>query len=56
MANKSHKPFLQETPELKWLIAKLKEYGYAGPVTLELHHSTTKEEIAQTKTLFDRLL
>jgi sugar phosphate isomerase/epimerase len=56
MANKSHKPFIQETPELKWLIGKLKEYGYSGPVTLELHHSTTREEIAQTKALFDRLL
>lgn len=56
MANKSHRPFLEETPELKWLIGKLKQYGYAGPVTLELHHSTTREEIAQTKTLFDKLL
>ncbi len=56
MANKSHKPFLEETPELKWLIGKLKEYGYTGPVTLELHHITAKDEIAQTKRLFDRLL
>ncbi len=56
MANKSHRPFLEETPELKWLITKLKEYKYAGPVTLELHHTTTKEEIAQTKLLFDKLL
>jgi sugar phosphate isomerase/epimerase len=56
MANKSHRPFLEETPELKWLIGKLKEYNYAGPVTLELHHTTTKEEIAQTKLLFDKLL
>jgi sugar phosphate isomerase/epimerase len=56
MANKSHKPFTQETPELKWLVTKLNDYGYNGPVTLELHHSTTKEEIAQTKALFDRLL
>jgi sugar phosphate isomerase/epimerase len=56
MANKSHRPFLEETPELKWLISKLKEYNYAGPVTLELHHSTTRDEIAQTKRLFDQLL
>jgi sugar phosphate isomerase/epimerase len=56
MANKSHRPFLEETPELHWLIGKLKEYCYAGPVTLELHHSTTRAEIAQTKQLFDRLL
>ncbi|MGD6809537.1 MAG: sugar phosphate isomerase/epimerase family protein [Candidatus Bathyarchaeia archaeon] len=56
MANKSHRPFLEETRELNWLITKLKEYNYAGPVTLELHHTTTKAEITQTKTLFDRLL
>jgi len=56
MANKSHRPFLEETAELKWLITKLKEYGYAGPVTLELHHSTSRDEMAQTKTLFDKLL
>ncbi len=56
MANKSHRPFIKETSELKWLITKLIDYGYAGPVTLELHHSTTKEEILKTKSLFDKLL
>ncbi len=56
MANKAHRPFLEETPELAWLIGKLKEYGYSGPITLELHHSTTRNEIAQTKRLFDKLL
>jgi sugar phosphate isomerase/epimerase len=56
MANKSHRPFLEETPELHWLIGKLKEYSYDGPVSLELHHSTSRYEIAQTKRLFDRLL
>lgn len=56
MANKSHKPFLEATTELNWLISKLKEYGYTGPVTLELHHGTSKDDIAQTKKLFDTLL
>jgi sugar phosphate isomerase/epimerase len=56
MANKDHQPFTQETPELVALLAKLKAYGYDGPVTLELHHKTTKETIAKTKALFDRLL
>lgn len=56
MANKSHRPFIQESPELKWLMAKLKEYNYDGPITLELHHSTTKEEIAKTKSLFERII
>jgi sugar phosphate isomerase/epimerase len=56
MANKSHKPFLQETPELTWLMTKLKEYGYTGPVTLELHHKTSREDIVKTKALFERIL
>jgi sugar phosphate isomerase/epimerase len=56
MANKDHQPFTQETPELTGLIGKLKDYGYEGPVTLELHHKTTKEKIAQTKALFEKLL
>ena len=56
MANKSHRPFLEETPELKWLITELKEYGYTGPITLELHHATTRDEIVQTKRFFDNLL
>lgn len=56
MANKSHKAFIQETPELTWLISELKEYGYKGPVTLELNHKTSREDIAKTKVLFERLL
>jgi sugar phosphate isomerase/epimerase len=56
MANKNHQPFTEETPELAWLIAKLKEYRYDGPITLELHHKTTKEEILKTKALFERML
>ncbi|XHH08579.1 MAG: sugar phosphate isomerase/epimerase family protein [Candidatus Bathyarchaeia archaeon] len=56
MADRSHVPFFEETPELKWLITKLKEYGYAGPVTLELHHGTSNDEIAATKAFFDKLL
>jgi sugar phosphate isomerase/epimerase len=55
MANKDHQPFTEETPELTGLIGKLKDYGYEGPVTLELHHKTTKEKIAQTKALFEKL-
>ncbi len=56
MANKNHQPFTKQTPELTDLLSTLNGYGYDGPVTLELHHSTPKETIAKTKSLFERLL
>jgi sugar phosphate isomerase/epimerase len=56
MADKAHKPFTQETPELKEFLTQLHGYGYAGPITLELAHDTSMEEIAKTKALFEKLL
>ena len=56
MANKSHRPFLEKAPELTDFLSTLRSYGYEGPITLELHHGTSKEEIAKTKALFDKLL
>lgn len=56
MSNKSHKPFTQENQELTWFLTKLHEYGYDGPMTLELEHRTPIEEIARSKALFDKLL
>jgi sugar phosphate isomerase/epimerase len=56
MSNKSHKPFTQENQELTWFLTKLHEYGYDGPMTLELEHRTPIEEIAKSKALFDKLL
>jgi sugar phosphate isomerase/epimerase len=56
MANKAHKPFTNETPELTGFLNGLSEYGYEGPITLELEHKTPLEEISKTKALFERLL
>ena len=56
MANKSHKPFTEPKPELIAFLTRLHEYGYDGPITLELAHGTAMEEIAKTKALFDGLL
>ena len=56
MANKAHKPFTEETPELTRLLTKLHGYGYTGPITLELEHRTPVEAIVKTKTLFEKLL
>jgi sugar phosphate isomerase/epimerase len=56
MANKSHVPFTEETPELTSFLARLHEFDYQGPITLELIHNTPMEEIAKTKALFEKLL
>ena len=56
MANKAHKPFTQETPELTRFLNKLHDCGYEGPITLELEHKTPMEEIAKSKALFEKLL
>ncbi|TFH25074.1 sugar phosphate isomerase/epimerase [Candidatus Bathyarchaeota archaeon] len=56
MANKAHKPFTQETAELTRFLAKLHDYGYEGPITLELEHKTLMKEIAKCKAFFEKLL
>jgi sugar phosphate isomerase/epimerase len=56
MADKSHLPFTDPKPQLTCFLNKLEAYGYDGPITLELAHSTPVEEIAKTKLLFDKLL
>jgi sugar phosphate isomerase/epimerase len=56
MANKAHKPFTQETPELTHFLTKLHDYDYEGPITLELEHRTLMEEIAKSKAFFEKLL
>ncbi len=56
MADKSHKPFTKQTPELTHFLRSLHGYGYRGPITLELWHGTSIGEIAESKALFDELL
>jgi sugar phosphate isomerase/epimerase len=56
MANKAHKPFTRETPELTGFFYKLKGYGYAGPITLELERKTPIKEIAKSKAFFEKIL
>ena len=56
MANKSHRPFTEPKPELVSFLKNLHGLGYTGPITLELHHSTSIQEIAKSKTLFEELL
>ena len=56
MANKSHKPFTETKQELTSFLTKLHDYGYDGPITLELEHKTPIEQIEKSKALFDKLL
>jgi len=56
MANKSHQPFMEKSPELTCFLSTLHNCGYDGPITLELHHKTSMEDIAKTKAFFDKLL
>jgi len=56
MANKAHKPFTQETPELTKFLSTLHNCGYNGPISLEIAHGTPMEEIAKSKALFEKIL
>jgi hypothetical protein len=56
VANKAHKPFTEENQELTSFLTKLCEFGYNGPITLELGHNTPIEEIAKSKAFFENIL
>ncbi|MCW4002997.1 MAG: sugar phosphate isomerase/epimerase [Candidatus Bathyarchaeota archaeon] len=56
MANKAHRPFTKETPQLTAFLTALHGYGYQGPITLEIEHKTPIEEIAKTKSFFEKTL
>jgi sugar phosphate isomerase/epimerase len=56
LSNRAHRPFTTETPNLKAFLSKLREYGYKGPVTLELSSTCTQEEILKTKNTVTKLV
>ena len=56
MSNRAHKPFDSETPKLKTFMAKLEEYRYAGPLTLELSRKCTIDQILKTKAVLDNFV
>jgi len=53
MSNRAHRPFESETPSLTVLMKKLYEYGYAGPLTLELSRKCSTEQILKTKSVLE---
>jgi sugar phosphate isomerase/epimerase len=56
ISNRAHKPFREENPNLKTFLTKLHEYGYSGPLTMELSRKCTREEILQTKAVIEKVL
>jgi sugar phosphate isomerase/epimerase len=56
VSNKAHRPFDAETPALKAFLNKLHEYGYEGPLTIELNKKCTAQQIFETKMVLEKLL
>ena len=56
LSHRSHRPFDAETPNMKAFLTKLQEYGYSGPLTMELNSRCTIEEILKTKTILEKIL
>jgi sugar phosphate isomerase/epimerase len=56
ISNRAHKPFIEETPNLKAFITKLKDYGYNGALTIELSSNCSNQEILQTKKTIEKAI
>ena len=56
ISNKKHQPFDAETPALKAFLNMLLEYGYNGPLTIELNQECTTRQISKTKIILEKFL
>lgn len=56
VSNRNHNPFNRETPALKAFIAKLREYEYRGPLTIELNSKCTIKQILKTKATVEKII
>jgi len=56
VSNRAHRAFDAETPKLKAFLTKLQEYGYSGPLTIELSSTCTTEQILKTKAIIEKIL
>jgi sugar phosphate isomerase/epimerase len=56
ISNRAHRPFNAETPKLKAFLTKLQEYGYSGPLTMELNRKCTTEQVLETKAIIEKIL
>jgi sugar phosphate isomerase/epimerase len=56
LSNRAHMPFETETRNLRLFLKSLREYGYGGPLTLELNEACTSEEILGTKRVLEDII
>jgi sugar phosphate isomerase/epimerase len=56
ISNRAHRPFNDESAKLKTFLTKLKEYGYKGPLTVELSRKCTAEQVLETKVILEKIL
>jgi sugar phosphate isomerase/epimerase len=56
VSNRAHRPFDAETPMLEAFLHKLQEYGYSGPLTIELNSKCTTKQILETKAILEKIL
>jgi len=56
LSNRAHKPFDSQDPRLNYLIEKLREYNYGGPLTLELSRKYTNQQILRTRAVLEEQL
>jgi sugar phosphate isomerase/epimerase len=56
ISNRAHNPFEAETPRLNAFLAKLEEYGYRGPLTMELSRKCTADQVLKTKAVLEKFL
>jgi len=56
ISNRAHTPFKEETQNLRAFLSKLKDYGYDGPLTIELNRKCTIEEIQKTREIIQKLI
>ena len=56
LSNRAHKPFESTTPQLNALLETLRDYHYAGPLTLELSRKCATEQILTTKKTVENVL
>jgi len=56
MSNRAHKSFDKEPINLKAFLKGLQEYGYGGPLTLELNEKCTNGEIQNAKRVLEDVI
>lgn len=56
ISNQKHGTLEPETPNLKEFLRKLQDYGYTGPLTIELNSTTDLKQILKTKSVLENIL